>query len=76
MSETERNLRVADSVCREFEWEGRIFTEGEFVAILDGEIVAVTDNPDDAIAALRAIAPSSRRGMVMEVTPPSVDVIR
>jgi len=76
MSEKERNLRVAERVCMEFRWEGRLFHEGDCVALLDGEIVAVADNPDDAISTLRDLAPDPRRGMVVEVTPSSLDVIR
>lgn len=76
MSEKERNLRVAETVCREFRWQGQSFQEGDCVALLDGEIVAVADNPDDAISSLREIAPDPRRGMVVEVTPSAVDVIR
>ena len=58
-SDKERNLRIAETMCRDFQWQGRSFHEGECVALLDGDIVAVTDNPDDAIAALRAMGPKS-----------------
>jgi len=75
-SDQERNLRIAEAVCRDFEWEGRKFREGQCVALLDGEIVAVADNPDDAIAALRALDPNPKHGMVIPITPPSVAVIR
>ena len=76
MSENERNLRVAETLRREHRWGGRTFREGDYVALLDGNIVAVADNPDDAIAALRAAEPDPRRGMVIEVSPPKVDVVR
>ena len=75
-SEQERNLRIAEAVCRDFQWEGRKFREGQCVALLDGEIVAVADNPDDAIATLRALDPNPKHGIVIPVTIPSVDVIR
>ena len=75
-SEQERNLLIADAVCRDFEWEGRKFREGQCVALLDGEIVAVADNPDDAIAALRALDPNPKHGMVVPVIHPTIDVIR
>ena len=75
-SEQERNLRIAEAVCRDFQWEGREFREGQCVALLDGEIVAVADNPDDAIAALRALDPNPKHGIVVPVTTPTVDVIR
>jgi hypothetical protein len=76
MSDRERNLRAAEALCREFEWNGRTFKDGDCVALLDGRIVAVADNPDDAISALRVIDPDPERGMVVEVTHPVVDVIR
>jgi hypothetical protein len=76
MNEAERNRRVAQAVHRDFAWAGRTFQPGDFVAVLDGNVVAVAANADDAIAALRAIDPDPRRGMVLEVAPPTVDVIR
>ena len=38
--------------------------------------MAVVDNPDDAISALRKIDPDPKRGMVIQVTYPVADVIR
>ena len=74
--EQERNLRIAEAVRRDFQWESRTFREGQCVALLDGNIVAVTDNPDDAISALRAMDPNPQHGMVVPITPPTVAVIR
>jgi hypothetical protein len=76
MSEKERNLRVAETLRREHRWSGKAVNEGDFVALLDGNIVAVTDNPNEAISALRAAEPDPRRGMVIEVKVPTTDVIR
>ena len=76
MSERESNLRIAELICADFAWNGRKFHEGDYVALLDGNIIAVADNPDDAISALRAIDPDLKRGMVIEVNRPVVDVIR
>lgn len=72
-SEQERNLRIAQAVCRDFEWHGQKFREGQCLALLDGKIVAVSENADDAIAALRALDP--KHGMVVPVEAPAVDVI-
>jgi hypothetical protein len=76
MTEKEHNLRVAESISSDFKWNGQTFHDGDCVALLDGKIVAVADNPDQAISALRSIDPDPNRGMVVEVTHPIVDVIR
>lgn len=76
MNDKERNLRIAESIQLKFAWNGRTFREGQCVALLDGKIVAVADNPDSAISALRAVDPDPERGMVIEVTHPVVDIIR
>lgn len=76
MNHQEQNRRIAESICDQFAWNGQTFREGQFVAILDGRIVAVTDNPDGAIAALRALDPDPKHGLVVEVAHPSIDVIR
>ncbi len=76
MSEKERNLRIAESISAQFAWNGQKFREGDYVALLDGQIVAVAKNPDEAISALRALDPDPKRGMVIEVAHPTVDVIR
>lgn len=76
MSEKERNQRIADSICVDFAWNGHIFHQGECVALLDGNIVAVAENPEKAISALRAIDPNPKRGMVIEVAHPVIDVVR
>jgi hypothetical protein len=44
--------------------------------LLDGKIVAVADNADDAISALRALDPDPKHGMVIPVEAPVMDVIR
>jgi hypothetical protein len=46
------------------------------VALLDGELVAVTPDMDQALQALRAIDPDRDRGMIVEVGPLVPDVIR
>ena len=76
MNENERNLRIAESIYTQFAWNGQSFREGDCVALLEGKIVAVADNPDDAISILRALDPDPKHGMVIEVTHPVVDVVR
>jgi hypothetical protein len=76
MNELEKNQQIADFICRDFEWEGRQFQLGECVALLDGEVVAVASDLDQALQELREIEPDPRRGMLVEVRKPVVDVIR
>ena len=76
MNERDRNLRIAQTVHRDRAWNERTFPIGDFVALLDGEIVAVEKNADAAIAALRARDSDPERGMVVEVAPSTADVIR
>jgi hypothetical protein len=76
MNHEDRNLRIAEAVSRDFAWEGQSFEQGDFVAILDGRIITVAKTVDDAIAALRARDPNPMHGMVVEVAPETVDVIR
>ena len=76
MTEKEKNQRIAQTLCSDFQWNGQKFQEGDCVALLDGRIIAVADNPDDAISALREIDPDPKRGMVVEVTRSTTDVIR
>ena len=76
MNEKESSLRVAESIYSGFTWNGQSFKEGSYVAILDGEVIAVAETPSEAIAALRTAEPDPLRGLVIEVTHPVVDVIR
>lgn len=76
MSELDKNQEIADSICRDFEWQGREFQPGECVALLDGVVVAFASNLDQALQTLRTIEPDPRRGMLVEVRKPIIDVIR
>lgn len=76
MDETSINQRVADQICRNFRWKDRKFTVGECVALLDGEILVVADDFDQALNALRAREPDPKRGMLFQVRPPVMDVVR
>jgi hypothetical protein len=76
VNDQERNLRVAETICEHFSWQGQTFNEGDYVALLDGKIVAIADRPETAIASLRALEPDPQRGMVIEVSHPVIDVIR
>ena len=76
MTEPKNDQEVADRICREFEFDGRQFTVGVCVALLNGRIVAVTENLDDALTELRSVDPDPEKGMIFEVKRPTVEVIR
>ena len=76
MNETLKNQQIADQICRKLQWNGRQFTVGECVALLDGEILTVADSLDQALVELRAAEPDRKRGMLFEVRPPVMDVVR
>jgi hypothetical protein len=76
MNERLRNQEVADRICHDLQWDGQRFRLGDCVALLDGKVIAVTEDLDRALQALRSADPDTTRGMVVEVTPPTVDVIR
>lgn len=76
MTETEENQRIADRICEEFQWNGRHFALSDWVALLDGDIVAVARSVEEALCKLRSVEPDPRRGMLLQVRRPLVDVIR
>ena len=62
MSEFDCNQEVAVQIRRDLSWKGRQFKLGEYVALLDGIVVAVADSPEGAVSALRSIDPKPARG--------------
>ncbi len=76
MSEKDINQRVAEEICTGFRLNGQEFRIGECVALLDGKVVAVAKDLGAALRALRALDSNPHRGMIFEVGPPVVDVIR
>jgi hypothetical protein len=76
MSELEINQQVAHQICNAGRLNGKQFRLGECVALLDGKVVAVTQDLDTALRSLRALDPNPHRGMVFEVGPAVTDVIR
>ncbi len=76
MGEYERNQEAAQRICRELRWNGRTFKLGDYVALLEGNVIAVADDPKEALRALRSIDPNSARGMILEVAASAADVIR
>ncbi len=76
MSELEINQRVAEQICNGGRLNGKQFLSGQCVALLDGKVVAVANNLQGALGALRALDGNPQRGMVFEVAAPVPDVIR
>lgn len=76
MNDMAVNQRVAERICRTEQWDGRRLQQGQCVALLDGNVVAVADDLDTVLANLRAVDSDPDRGMVFEVGPPVPDVIR
>jgi hypothetical protein len=72
----ERDQAVARAIATNFEFSGRRFERGQYVAILDGSVVAVEDSAEAALHALRDVAPERWRGLVCQVIEPELDVIR
>ena len=76
MNDTQLTQEAADQICQGLPWNGRHLLYGECVALLDGEVIAVADDLDGALKSLRATDPNPQRGMVFEVSPRILDVIR
>jgi hypothetical protein len=76
MTELETNQQVAEQICTGGGLNGKQFRKGECVALLDGKVVAVAHDLGGALSALRVLDPNPRRGMVFEVGPPVVNMIR
>jgi hypothetical protein len=76
MNEYDHNRRVAKQMCQDFTWNNQPLHDGDCVAILDGNVVAVASHPDEAIATLRKLEPNPRLGMVIQVSHPTHNIIR
>ena len=76
MNERDINQRVAEEICNGFDSNGRQIRSGSCVALLDGKVVAVAEHLAAAVRALRALEPNPKRGMVFEVGPQVIDVVR
>lgn len=76
MKEAQINQQVAEQICTAARWNGQEFHTGEYMALLDGKVVAVAEDLNAALHALRTLEPNPQRGMIFEVGPPVTDVIR
>ena len=76
MSERETNEQFAEQIQRAGQWNGKPHRPGEWIALLNGQVIAVADDLDGALLALRRLDPDPQRGMIVEVGPPAIDVVR
>ena len=76
MSEKEINQQVAEQIIHSGRSNGKQFRPGEWMALLDGKVVAVAANLDGALNALRTLDSNPQRGMVFELSSAESDVIR
>jgi hypothetical protein len=68
--------QIAQQICERFEYGGQRFGRGQFVAILDGAVVAVGQTFDEVDEALAARRVDRDRGVVIQVDEPMPDVVR
>ena len=76
MTEHERNTQVADRICQELEFNGQSFQIGQYAALLDGRVVGTAQSLADAMELLDRLSGDPNRGMIVEVGPTPIDVIR
>lgn len=76
MSEYDLNEAAAQRIQEDLAYQGRCFAEGEWVALLDAEVVAVAPTLEDVVAKLRAIDPDPDRGMIVQAAAPVLEFIR
>jgi hypothetical protein len=76
MTEHEINSIAAAEIQNSRTYRGQRFDDGQWIALLDGEVVAVAESLDDILDRLREIEPNPERGMLVEAADPVVNVIR
>jgi hypothetical protein len=76
MDERELNQQAAEQIMSADGLNGKPYRPGDWVALLDGKVVGVAEDLDDAVQVLRRVDPDPKRGMIFRVGPPLLDVIR
>jgi hypothetical protein len=76
MTEQQLNQQVADQIIRRGGLNGKAYRSGEWLALLDGKVVASAPDLEGAVRELRRLDPDPRRGMIVEAGDSVVDVIR
>ena len=67
---------VARRIRQDLEFDGRRFKLGEFVAILDGRVVAVADTLEELSEKFEEIEPDPSRGLICVAEPQAPEYIR
>ena len=76
MSDFQANQQAVDNIRKSGASNGKHFSAGDFVALLDGKVVAVANDLGNTLKQLRALEPNPQRGMIFEFGPEVVNVIR
>jgi hypothetical protein len=75
MSDYEANQRAVEQI-RTADSNGKGYKQGDWLALLDGKVIAIASELDAAVRALRALDANPQRGMVVEYGNSEIDVIR
>ena len=70
-----KDEEIAEQVCTTLTFRGRQFRLGEFVAILNGEVIASGDGFEEVDNALLHRGIEHGRGLVFQAGPPKPDII-
>jgi hypothetical protein len=71
-----RDQAAAEEIWRQGSYAGQTFQPGQFVALLQGHVVAVTTTLREAEDALARAENEPLSGLIVEVADPGIDVIR
>ena len=67
---------VARAICSQLEFAGQRFRRGQYVAVLQGKVLAVGETFEEVQRAMATHAPDPHRGLICLVDTPVTEVIR
>ena len=70
------NESAARTIREQLEYDGHTFSVGSFVALADGRVVGVCQSAEEADSILDQTGIAMEDGMIVEVRPDVMDVIR
>jgi hypothetical protein len=70
-----KDEEMPEQICTTLTYKGRQLRVGEFVAILDGEVIASGDSFEEVDNALLDRGIEHGRGLVFQAAPPEPDII-